>query len=134
MKQVAIDTNVLLRLFVNDDVAQQKSAVNLLESADSVIIPTTVFLECIWVLRRTYRLETGFILEQLRNFIENVPSLVYQENELEAGFAMMEGNGDFADGINEFYGGMMGADIFATFDKKAAKLLNNQGKSVKLLK
>ena len=49
MRQIAIDTNVLVRLFVDDDLVQRDKALELLESADSVIVPTTVFLECVWV-------------------------------------------------------------------------------------
>lgn len=57
MRQIAIDTNVLVRLFVDDDLVQRDKALELLESADSVIVPTTVFLECVWVLTRSYKME-----------------------------------------------------------------------------
>ena len=57
MRQIAIDTNVLVRLFVDDDLVQRDKALELLENADSVIVPTTVFLECVWVLTRSYKME-----------------------------------------------------------------------------
>ena len=102
MRQIAIDTNVLVRLFVDDDLVQRDKALELLENADSVIVPTTVFLECVWVLTRSYKMEKNLVLQQLRSFSESIPNLVIQEDELGAGFAINEDNGDFADGVNEF--------------------------------
>lgn len=134
MSSIAIDTNVLVRLFVNDDEAQQNAAVELLEQAESVIIPTTVLIETVWVLNRSYKIPLADILALLRDFVSSVPKLVVQENEIEAGFAVMERNGDFADGINAFNGAMLGAEQFATFDKQAAKLLQETGVKTLLLK
>lgn len=82
MRQIAIDTNVLVRLFVDDDLVQRDKALELLESADSVIVPTTVFLECVWVLTRSYKMEKNLVLQQLRSFSESIPNLVIQEDEL----------------------------------------------------
>lgn len=134
MRQIAIDTNVLVRLFVDDDLVQRDKALELLESADSVIVPTTVFLECVWVLTRSYKMEKNLVLQQLRSFSESIPNLVIQEDELGAGFAIMEDNGDFADGVNEFLGRMMGASYFVTFDRKAAVLLESKGLVVEQIK
>ncbi|WP_373747367.1 type II toxin-antitoxin system VapC family toxin [Neisseria dentiae] len=134
MSSIAIDTNVLVRLFVNDDEAQQNTAVELLEQAESVIIPTTVLIETVWVLNRSYKIPLADILALLRDFVSSVPKLVVQENEIEAGFAMMERNGDFADGINAFCGAMLGAEQFVTFDKQAARILQETGVKTLLLK
>lgn len=134
MSAVAVDTNVLVRLFVNDDAAQQNAAVELLEQAESVAVPTTVLMETVWVLNRSYKIPLADILALLRDFIASVPKLAVQENEIEAGFAVMERGGDFADGIHAFCGGMLGAETFATFDKQAAKLLRETGVNAVLLK
>lgn len=134
MSSIAIDTNVLVRLFVNDDEVQQNAAVELLEQAESVIIPTAVLIETVWVLNRSYKIPLADILALLRDFVSSVPKLVVQENEIEAGFAVMARNGDFADGVNAFCGAMLGAEQFATFDKQAAKLLQETGVKTLLLK
>ena len=60
----------------------------LLENADSVIVPTTVFLECVWVLTRSYKMEKNLVLQQLRSFSESIPNLVIQEDELGAGLPL----------------------------------------------
>jgi predicted nucleic-acid-binding protein len=51
----------------------------------------------------------------------------------EAGLALLEAGGDFADGVIAYEGSWLGADVFLSFDKKAAKLIEAQGASVRLL-
>ncbi|WP_228068122.1 hypothetical protein [Neisseria sp. 19428wB4_WF04] len=63
-----------------------------------------------------------------------MPKLVAQENEIEAGFSVMAHNGNFADGVNAFCGAMLGADQFATFDKQAARILQETAMKTRLLK
>lgn len=130
---IAIDTNVLVRLFVDDDLQQQNTAVELLEAAERIAIPTTVLIETVWVLNRSYKVPSADILALLREFIAGVPKLAVDENAIEAGFAVMERGGDFADGVNAFGGGMLGAELFATFDRQAAKLLQQSGVETLLL-
>lgn len=134
MSMIAIDTNVLVRLFVDDDLQQQNTAVELLEAAERIAIPTTVLTETVWVLNRSYRVPIADILALLREFIAGVPKLAVDENAIEAGFVVMERGGDFADGVNAFGGGMLGAEQFATFDRQAVKLLQQSGVETLLLK
>lgn len=131
---IAIDANVLVRLFVDDDLQQQNTAVELLEEAERIAIPSTVLIETVWVLNRSYKVPNADILALLREFIAGVPKLAVDENAIEAGFAVMERGGDFADGVNAFGGGMLGAEQFATFDRQAAKLLQQSGVETLLLK
>jgi len=51
----------------------------------------------------------------------------------EAGLAMLDAGGDFADGVIAFDGQGGGADIFASFDRKAVKLLAAKGLPARLL-
>jgi predicted nucleic-acid-binding protein len=51
----------------------------------------------------------------------------------EAGLAMLDLGGDFADGVMAFEGKWLGAETFATFDKRAAQLIEAQGGSARLL-
>lgn len=128
---IAVDTNVLIRLLTTDDIVQQQQAVALLDGADGVIVPTTVLCETVWVLRRLYRQSNQETAAKLEGFLRH-PKLLYQTAEVEAGFALMRQGGDFADGVNEYAGRRMGAKIFVTFDKKAAKLLKAQGMAVRI--
>lgn len=52
---------------------------------------------------------------------------------VEAGLAMLEAGGDFADGVIAFEGRWLGGDTFVSFDKKAVALLKAQGLQTQLL-
>jgi hypothetical protein len=53
---VALDTNVLVRLLVNDDPAQAEQAATLIDASAACFVPITVALELEWVLRGGYKL------------------------------------------------------------------------------
>ncbi len=131
---ITLDTNILVRFFVADDDKQYHIAQNLFETADRLVIPTTVFVEIIWVLSSVYKVNKTDIIQLLTGFIDSMPNLIIRKNELKAGFDMMLLNGDFADGINHYLGMIDGANLFATFDKKAVKVLQERGYQAQLLK
>jgi predicted nucleic-acid-binding protein len=56
---VAIDTNVLIRLLVDDPGAanQVRIARKTVQAAEQVYIPQIVQVECVWVLQRVYGFE-----------------------------------------------------------------------------
>jgi len=62
---VVIDTNVLVRLLVNDDAGQARRARALFER-EQVFISPTVLLESEWVLRSAYGLASARIIGLLR--------------------------------------------------------------------
>jgi hypothetical protein len=51
----------------------------------------------------------------------------------EAGLAMLEAGGDFADGAIAYEGSWLGADTFVSFDKKAVALMQARGEAVRQL-
>ena len=51
----------------------------------------------------------------------------------EAGLAMLDAGGDFADGAIACEGRCLGGDTFVSFDKKAVDLLLSQGHAAVLL-
>jgi predicted nucleic-acid-binding protein len=48
---IAVDTNVLARLLLNDDAAQYQRAKDLFKSRQMFTAPVTVMLELVWVLQ-----------------------------------------------------------------------------------
>jgi predicted nucleic-acid-binding protein len=60
-------------------------------------------------------------------------NVVVNRPALEAGLAIVDAGGDFADGVIAYEGNWLGADAFISFDKKAVKLLEAQGLSAELL-
>jgi len=131
MKVIA-DTNVLLRAMVADDEAQTARAVELLESADMVAVSLQTLCEFVWVLRSRYKVERGDIAAAIRALL-STGNVVVNRPAAEAGLALLEAGGDFADGVIAFDGAWLGAEIFVSFDKQAVSLLTKQGQPAQLL-
>lgn len=96
---IAIDTNVLVRLLVNDNPAQGKASQKLF-ATEEIFIPDTVLLETEWVLRAAFDLAPADICTAfrricgLRNVTVSDGQLVAQAIDWhEAGF-------DFADALH----------------------------------
>lgn len=47
---IVLDTNLLLRYLLNDDPAQAKRVLRLLEQSSSITVTPTILLELVWVL------------------------------------------------------------------------------------
>lgn len=127
-----LDTNVLLRLIVGDDEAQQKTAIETLESAELVAISVHAFCEFAWVLDRSYGVQRTDISAAIRHILD-MRNVVANRPTIEAGLAVLDAGGDFADGVIAFDGQWLGGETFVSFDKKAVKLLEGQGTAVQLL-
>jgi predicted nucleic-acid-binding protein len=63
----------------------------------------------------------------------NAANVVVNRPAVEGGLAMLGAGGDFADGIIAYEGSWLGAEIFASFDKTAVKLMEARGEAVRLL-
>jgi predicted nucleic-acid-binding protein len=115
---IAIDTNVLVRLLVSDNVAQSKASHKLF-SLEDIFIPDSVLLETEWVLRGVFDLTREDVCAALRRVcgLENVAvsdaSLIAQVIDWhEAGF-------DFADALHLAYS--KDQEAFKTFDASFIK-------------
>lgn len=73
------------------------------------------------------------IIEILENIL-SVKKIELNRVAVLEGLKLLKMGGDFADGVMEYEGGVLGGEVFYSFDKKAIKLLQEQGKSVQLLK
>ena len=131
--KITVDTNVLVRLVMADDEAQSRVAAAALKSASLVAISVHSLCELCWVLGRNYGVSHADIAAALRrlagasNAVVNLPAI-------DAGLAMLDAGGDFADGVISYDGRWLGGERFVSFDKKAIKLLGAQGKDAQLLK
>lgn len=128
-----LDTNVLLRLIVGDDEAQQKTAIETLEAAELVAISVHAVCEFAWVLDRSYGVQRTDISAAIRHVLD-MRNVVANRPTIEAGLAVLDAGGDFADGVIAFDGQWLGGETFVSFDKKAVKLLEGQGTDALLLK
>ena len=130
--KIAVDTNVLVRTVVRDDAVQYEAATGIMARAQTVGIAVLSLCELAWVLRGVYRFQPPDISQAIRILItaDNV------ETDLpaaEAGLAMLEAGGDFADGVIAYEGRWLGAETFVSFDRRAVEMLKAQGQIAKLL-
>ena len=71
---IAFNTNVLLRLLLNDDARQARRAQALIDEAmsrsDTVLLPDIVLCEVEWVLSSVYEVPKDAIVETLRRLLD----------------------------------------------------------------
>lgn len=130
MKIIA-DTNILVRVIVEDDPAQSRIAERLLETAPLVAIPTPALCELCWVLSRAYRFGPSEIAQVLRT-LTGADNVSIESQIVEAGLAVLDAGGDFADGAIAHAGQWLDGETFVSFDQKAVALLKGQGVKVML--
>jgi predicted nucleic-acid-binding protein len=130
--KVAVDTNVLVRAAVRDDPEQTDVAIRIMARAEVVAIGLSCLCEFVWVLHRVYGYRAPRIAEALRLLLaaENVET---NRQAAEAGLAMLDAGGDFADGVIANEGKWLGAETFVSFDKTAVEMLREQGVAARSL-
>lgn len=131
--KVTLDTNVLVRLATQDDPAQAAQALQVLQNATLIAVPTPALCELVWVLLRGYRYTPVQVAQAVRTLIQ-VRHVVCHTPAVLAGLAVLEAGGDFADGAIAYEGELLGGPEFVTFDQQAAKLLKEQKRKVRWLR
>ena len=130
--KIAVDTNVLVRAITGDDERQSRAAQAQLAQAAMVALAIPVLCELVWVLSQGYKQSAGDIAGAIRGLIDST-NVVVNRPAAEAGLALLEAGGDFADGVIAYEGSWLGAETFVSFDRRAVKLMADQGKSTRLL-
>jgi predicted nucleic-acid-binding protein len=130
--KVAVDTNVLVRAVVLDDPAQSKVAARILTDAEIIAVALPCLCEFVWVLLRVYKFPPSDAANAVRALLaaKNVET---NRPAVEAGLAVLDAGGDFADGVIAYEGTWLGGSIYVSFDKKAVEILLAQGQSAQLL-
>jgi predicted nucleic-acid-binding protein len=130
--KITADANLLLRLIVEDSPAQAVAATEALKSAELVAVSMHALCELAWVMRRQYRTTKQEVATAIRT-IAGMRNVVLDRPALEAGLRMLDGGGDFADGVIAFDGQLLGGETLVSFDKQAVKLLQSAGNEAALL-
>ncbi|HEX3885635.1 MAG TPA: type II toxin-antitoxin system VapC family toxin [Stellaceae bacterium] len=130
--KVTADTNVLVRAAVLDEPSQAERAAALLRDAELIVVTLPTLCEFAWVLRGAYRWTARDIFGFIRSLIAS-PAVRADQPAVEAGLAMLDAGGDFADGVIAFMGRQMGGMVFASFDRKAVALVAAAGGETLLL-
>ena len=130
--KVSVDTNVLVRATVGDDPAQAHKAIRVLRDAELIAVAMPCLCELVWVLLRVYGLQASDAAAAIRALLA-CANVEINRPAAEAGLAMLEAGGDFADGVIAFEGRWLGGETFVSFDKKAVSMLLAQRQSARHL-
>jgi predicted nucleic-acid-binding protein len=119
----APDTNVLVRLLVSDDLAQQKAVRKrldrILAAGDEVVLTTVALAELAWVLDAAYGYDREAIVLARRSLLDTPPFVSPEKGQvLEALDAYTSGPADFSDYLIVALAGSAGAGTLLTFDRE----------------
>ena len=126
------DTNVLVRLVVQDDPLQTEAAFEALKAAQVVALSTTSLSELVWVLRSSYRMRRADVAGVLEGLI-SASNIEVDRAAVEFGLAVLAAGGDFADGVIAFEGRSLGGETFVSFDRRAVAAVAKSGRKSQLL-
>ena len=130
--KITVDTNVLVRAVVRDDERQARTAAKLLKEAELSAVSLPCLCEFVWVLRRVYNFAQQDISAALEALL-NAGNVAVNRPAADAGLAVLNEGGDFADGLIAYEGKWLGGETFISFDKKAVALVAKQGQQARLL-
>ncbi|MBL8575906.1 MAG: type II toxin-antitoxin system VapC family toxin [Mesorhizobium sp.] len=114
----AVDTNVLLRVLV-DDGSEHVAAARRVFAKERVFVPLSVMLESEWVLRSNFGFNRSQICDSFDRLL-GLDSVTIQDIEIvgNAVSSMRDGM-DFADALHLH--SSANCDVFYTFDKKLVR-------------
>ena len=114
----ALDTNILARYLLGDDLRQAEAAARLLESGERWFVPVTVALELAWVLRSEGVAKADVITA--------LPGMEWQfAGEWRQALAWAEGGLDVADALHLALAGK--CEAMLTFDERFAARAGREG-------
>jgi predicted nucleic-acid-binding protein len=125
---ISLDTNVLVRLFVDDGSHQQiKIARETALAAKQVFITQIVQVELIWVLSEAYHFDKSQILQVLYELHENAAFILQSAHPFFQAVKQFEvSNADFSDCLVLMESKQSANIPVYTFDKRFAKLVDVQ--------
>ena len=130
--KITADTNVLVRAALMDHTTQSALAARTLIEAETVAVTVPSLCEFVWVLTRGYKRGIAEVATAVRKLIDSA-GVVVDRPAVEAGLAVLEEGGDFADGVIAFEGRRAGGQVFTSFDKQAVALIAATGGETRLL-
>ena len=128
---IAADTNIILRLFIQDDEEQSQAAIQLF-SEQVVWVSRSVILEAVWVMRAALDHSREDICRFIHTLIHLEDVIIDAHEVVLRTLAAYQSGMDFADALH-LYSANEGELTFYTFDKKLVKFADRLNASAKLL-
>jgi len=125
---IAIDTNVLVRVIVEDtgQLEQTKIARELVKSAQQVYITQIVQVECTWVLAKVYKIGKPALVNVLKHLCDNPDYILQHSDIFEMALALFrQSQADFADCLI-LSESQHAKTILHTFDKRLGRHNNTE--------
>lgn len=124
---IGLDTNVLLRLLLNDDAAQARRAQQEVEAAEAAGRPLwlndIVLAEAVWTLRGSYDMSKSELVSMLQGLLQTASFAFESRDVLAAALALYErSSADFPDCLIAAKNATAGCDYTATFDRALRSL------------
>ena len=124
---IGLDTNVLVRLFVDDDPIQVRQAREFVASRcdpdNPAFVDRVALCEMVWVLSAAFGFGRAEIAGVIRNLLGSLDTVLEDVDQVQAALqAFQTGRADFADALIGEVNRARGCEATATFDRKAAKL------------
>lgn len=123
---IAFDTNVLVRLVVQDDpgqaaVAEQRYR-TAAETGDTIFLCDVVLIELVWVLGFTYRATRADVIEALQGLLDDSVFVFQSRDAVQRGLASYrQTKADFADHLIGFHAKAYGSQTVYTFDRTLSR-------------
>lgn len=130
--KITPDTNVLVRMLIQDDKRQARIAETALLRAETIALTLATLCELVWVLSRLYRFPLAHIAMAIRVLIGGA-GVVIDGPAVDAGLEALDAGGDFADAVIAHEGRRLGGDVFVSFDKAAVALMASRKEAAQLL-
>jgi predicted nucleic-acid-binding protein len=121
----AIDTNVVARFLLADDLKQYEIALTIIR--DGVFVPTTVLLELGWLLESRYRQSRTIVAKALQELIDLPTVTIEDASWVSWAIERYAAGADFPDMVHLV--GSRFAETFSTFD---AGIRNKAGSNAPL--
>ena len=124
---IGIDTNILLRLWLNDDPAQSKRIDQLLAEhgglPGSLLVTDVVLVEAVWTLKSAFEQDKQAQLIAVRSLLEETAFAFENREAVAEALTLFEsGSCGFADCLVVAKHARQGCDFTATFDRGMRKL------------
>jgi predicted nucleic-acid-binding protein len=124
---IGLDTNVLARLFIEDDPVQARSARSFVaercSKMDPAFVDRVALCELVWVLMYSHGYGRADVAGIIRRLLDSEEIMLEDADAVAEAVGIFSSRGvDFADALIGAVNAARGCKATATFDRKAAKL------------
>ena len=123
---IALDTNAIVRMLIEDDEEQAKAVKDIVKLAEKdskqILVLSEVLIETVWVLESVYKCARNEVVNFLETLISNSVFIFKDSLIIRSAIKQYKQGEDFADLIIVGQAKKQNAKKFFSFDKRLQKL------------